>query len=152
MEWLLFESRLMQSQGFLIKELRNQNLELFNFWMKFRIMNQSDPWMWFLHPWMKPSSMDDIHRWHFHPWMRFFHPCMECSSVTFCSHRLPILAKFTPKLCKTFTKFDRWQFHPQMTEWKCHLWMQVPHPWMISRSLYHFPIHIWISSVDTFIL
>ena len=41
MEWLLFESRLMQSQGFLIKELWNQNLELFNFWMKFRIMNQS---------------------------------------------------------------------------------------------------------------
>ena len=31
MEWLLFESRLMRSQGFLIKELWNQNLELFNF-------------------------------------------------------------------------------------------------------------------------
>ena len=49
------------------------------------------------HPWMR----------FLHPWMRFVHPCMELLSVTFCSYKLPILAKITRKLCITKAKSDR---------------------------------------------
>ena len=69
-------------------------------------------WMRFLRPYM--SSTDEtfiywwdssIHGWH--PWMRNVHPFMELSSVTFCSHRLPIFAKIPPKLCKTSATSDK---------------------------------------------
>ena len=93
-------------------------------------------WMRFLHPLMPLPSVDDIHGWYFHPWMRFVHPCMELSFVTFWSHRLPIIGKITPKLCKTWAESDRWQFHPWMRNfihgwrnlihgWKCHRWMRM---------------------------
>ena len=58
-----------------------------------------------------------IYGWH--QWMRFVYP--------FFSHRLPILAKITPKLCKNMQNLtDDTSIHGWANiihGWKCHPWM-----------------------------
>ena len=119
------------------------------------IISHIHPWissmMRVLHPWMTFTDYASIHVWGFsiHVWLSFVHPCAELSSITFCSHRLPIVAKIASKLCETWAKSDGWQFNPWIS--KSHPWMKVLlmdesiicgcHPWMVKS-------HPWMKMTD----
>ena len=72
-----------------------------------------------------PPSMDDIHRWHFHLWMRLTDPCMELSSIRFCSFFIAILDKIGNLFGQNVMDDNSiLGLANPFPGWKCHPWME----------------------------
>ena len=125
--------------------------EDFYSWMTFMDDTSIHGWGFSIHERhsrMTLSSMDDIHRWHFHPWITCLYgwlPLMTLSSMDEVQgwHTWTTLSKFSVPLC--YSKGEQFSSKNMMDKNIIHEWRKLIH----RKSVIHrWKCHPWMKTMD----